>query len=123
MTMPSQEESRPSLFDRFADVVDRVTSRAAFFAFCVGLVVAWIPSFLVVKNIDTWQLLINTPTTVITFLLVALAANVGRRAWAALHAKLNALAEAQAALLEALDIDAPARELRHAVGLENREAS
>lgn len=124
--MPSTEAAQPGRFDRLADWVDRWTSRAVFFAFCLGLVIGWLPTFLVVRNVDTWQLLINTPTTVITFLLVALAANVGRRAWAAIHSKINALALALIAVLRHLGGRANEEaiaELADAIGLEEREAS
>jgi low affinity Fe/Cu permease len=42
-------------------------------------VVVWAPSFFVFGNIDTWQLVINTTTTIITFLLVALFQNTQER--------------------------------------------
>ncbi len=59
----------PGLFDRFAVWSASVVSRAPFFAFCVLLVVAWAPTYPLVGNFDTWQLLVNTPTTILTFLL------------------------------------------------------
>jgi low affinity Fe/Cu permease len=62
-------------FDRFAEAASRFVSRAAFFVFCVLLVVIWAPSLPVFKSVDTWQLIINTVTTIITFLLVALLQN------------------------------------------------
>lgn len=124
VTMPSHlgSEDRRSVFDKFADHVSRWTSRAWFFALCVLLVLIWAPSFLLVPNIDTWQLLINTPTTVITFLLVALLQNTGSRSDSAMHTKLNAIAEGVADLLDQSD-SGEAHELRQAVGLEEREPS
>jgi low affinity Fe/Cu permease len=41
--------------------------------------VAWAPSYFLVGNFDTYQLIINTPTTIITFLLVALLQNTQKR--------------------------------------------
>jgi len=123
MTMPSDDEGRPGRFDRFADRVDRAVSKSVFFAFCVGLVVAWIPTNFVLKDINTAQLIINTPTTIITFLLVSLGANTARRAWNALHVKLNAIAQALAYMLEDADGDVEAAELRKAVGLEEQEST
>ncbi|SLH62373.1 Predicted small integral membrane protein [Mycobacteroides abscessus subsp. abscessus] len=73
-----------------------MASRAGFFVFCVLLVIVWAPSFLVLPSIDTWQLVINTATTIITFLLVALLQNTERRADAAVQQKLNAIADALA---------------------------
>jgi low affinity Fe/Cu permease len=117
--MPSVGQSRPGLFDRFADTVSRFVSKAWFFAGCVLLVLVWAPSILVFRSVDTWQLLINTATTIVTFLLVALIQNTQTRADAAIQQKLNALAEAVA---ELVDGDA-CHELRQAVGLEDRESS
>jgi low affinity Fe/Cu permease len=117
--MPSAGQSRPSLFDRFADVVSRLVSKAWFFAACVALVLLWAPSILVIRSMDTWQLIINTATTIITFLLVALLQNTQTRSDAATQQKLNALAEALADLVD----DGAAHELRQAVGLEERESS
>lgn len=71
-------EKRRSLFDRLADRVEKVVSHAAFFVACVLLIVLWVPLILFVK-IDTWQLIINTATTIITFLLLALLTNTQRR--------------------------------------------
>ena len=67
-----REEARRGPFDRFAERSAEFVSKAPFFAFCVVLVVVWAPSYFLVDDFDTYQLLINTPTTIITFLLVAL---------------------------------------------------
>lgn len=66
-------------FDRFAEWSADTVASARFFAFCIMLVVLWFPTYLLVGSFDTWQLLINTPTTIITFLLVALLQNSQRR--------------------------------------------
>jgi low affinity Fe/Cu permease len=87
-------------FNKFADKASRVVSHAAFFASCVLIVVLWAPSILVVGNIDTWQLIINTLTTIITFLLVALLQNTQQRFEDASNEKENALAMGVAKLLE-----------------------
>lgn len=77
-----------------------VVSRAPFFAFCVLLVVAWAPTYPLVGKFDTWQLLINTPTTILTFLLVAVLQNSQRRGEQALQTKLDAVADGLADLME-----------------------
>lgn len=124
MTMPSQTSEGVSLFDRFATATDRFASRAWFFAICLLMVILWLPTFLIVDNIDTWQLLINTPTTVITFLLVALQTNTNKRADAALQTKLNAVADGLAHVLESdPTCKSQAQELREAVGLEDKEST
>jgi low affinity Fe/Cu permease len=124
--MPSQTEPGLSWFDRFASAASRAASRAIFFALCVGLVMLWVPSFLVFRSIDTWQLVINTVTTIVTFLLVALLQNSQKRSEDALQRKLNALAQGIGLLLRQADADrleAAADELDRAVGLENHESS
>ena len=59
-------------FDRFAQHASDIAGRAAFFTGCVLLILVWVPSYFVFGSLDTWQLVINTATTIITFLLVAL---------------------------------------------------
>lgn len=68
-----------TLFNRFADKASDLVAHAGFFAFCVLLILVWGPSIVVLKNVDTWQLVINTATTIITFLLVALLHNTQHR--------------------------------------------
>lgn len=123
--MPSQGKRGRSVFDRFADLVSRVTARAWFFAACVTLVVLWAPSIMVIDAVDTWQLIINTVTTIITFLLVGLMQNISARSDAASQQKLNALAQGQLRLLVALGFEdsREAAELREAVGLEQEEGA
>jgi low affinity Fe/Cu permease len=47
---------------------------------CVLLVVMWAPSYFLLPDVDTWQLIIDTVTTIVTFLLVALLQNTQKRA-------------------------------------------
>ena len=126
--MPSDVSSRVGFFDRFAGRASHVASRAPFFAFCLCLVLVWAPSYFLLRNLDTWQLIINTATTIITFLLVALLQNTQSRNDMATQHKLNAIADGLADLMKhiggndarvAKDID----ELRTAVGLEERETT
>jgi low affinity Fe/Cu permease len=111
-------------FDRFAEASSDFASKTTFFVACVLLVVVWAPSYFALRNFDTWQLLINTATTIVTFLLVALLQNANRRSERALHAKLDALADGLADLMEysvhgdAIDLDHHVDELKRAVGLE-----
>ena len=71
---PRRAAEGPSSFDRLASSVSTWLSKAWFFVGCVGLVVVWAPT-VVLLEIDTWQLIINTVTTIVTFLLVALLQN------------------------------------------------
>lgn len=115
-----------SRFDRFAEASSDYASRATFFVACVLLVLVWAPSYLLIGNFDTWQLLINTGTTIVTFLLVALLQNSSRRSHRAIHHKLDALADGLADLMEhqinrdSVDLAGDIADLKDAVGLERR---
>ena len=98
-TMPTEVTGELSQFDRFASMAARFVSRAWFFALCLLLVLIWVPSYPVFRNVDTWQLVINTATTIVTFLLVALLQNTQSRANEALQHKLNAIADGLADLM------------------------
>jgi low affinity Fe/Cu permease len=121
--MPSDVSDEVGWFDRFAEQASKLASRAWFFAFCVLLVLLWAPSILILGSIDTWQLIINTATTIITFLLVALLQNSQERSDQALQQKLNAIAKGLADLMDDKGKNDDARELRDAVGLEEVESS
>jgi low affinity Fe/Cu permease len=126
---PSDVSEQMTLFDRFADRANHAVSRAPFFAFCVLLVVIWLPSYFAFGSVDTWQLIINTITTIVTFLLVALLQNSQTRADQAVQQKLNAIADGLADLMAAQkkagggDLSKDIKELRAAVGLEERESA
>ena len=125
--MPTDVDARVGFFDRFAGHASVVASRAPFFAACVLLILVWAPT-VVFLNFDTWQLLINTATTIVTFLLVALLQNSQTRNDQATQHKLNAIADGLADLMthvseEGDDIRQDIKELRAAVGLENREST
>ena len=121
--MPSGVTDHLSWFDRFATRASSMVSKAAFFAVCVIIVIVWAPSILIIHSISTWQLIINTLTTIITFLLVALLQNTQERSDKAIQVKLNAIADALSDLMKAQGQDKDAAELRDAVGLEDRESS
>jgi hypothetical protein len=127
--MPSEVSSRVGFFDRFAGHAAHMASRAWFFAFCVVLILVWAPSIAVIRKVDTWQLIINTATTIITFLMVALLQNSQTRADQAVQHKLNALADGLADVMAHLageddrDLSKDLGELREAVGLETKEST
>jgi low affinity Fe/Cu permease len=116
------------VFDRFATAASRCVSKAWFFVACVLIVVIWVPT-LVVMNIDTWQLIINTLTTITTFLLVALLQNTQTRAESAVQQKLNAIADALADVMRSssggndTQLARDRKELLAAVGLEESESA
>lgn len=126
--MPTDVTGQLGYFDRFAARANVFVSRAVFFTLCVLLVLLWLPSFFIFKSVDTWQLIINTVTTIVTFLLVALLQNSQTRNDTATQDKLNAVAAGLADLVQLVGHDDPhaeelRRELLAAVGLEKRTAS
>lgn len=127
--MPSDVAGEIGFFDRFAGGASEIASRAPFFAFCVLLIVVWAPSIAFLK-VDTWQLIINTATTIITFLMVALLQNSQTRTDQATQHKLNAIADGLADLMvrvadryEDPTLHDEVHELKLAVGLESREGT
>jgi hypothetical protein len=128
--MPSEVSTRVGLFDKFAGWSSRIASRAAFFTFCVALVVVWAPTIFILHDINTWQLIINTITTIVTFLMVALLQNSQTRSDQAIQHKLNAIADGLADLMQHMYKDGDDSnlrqdlvDLRDAVGLEAREST
>lgn len=124
--MPSDVHGLPGVFDRFATAASVLFSRASFFTFCVALVVIWAPTYFLLQSLDTWQLIINTVTTIITFLMVALLQNSETRSAKAVQDKLNAIAEALSQVMSEHPsgaLDGAITELRDSVGLEDRERS
>ena len=122
----NEEVHLSGTFDRFAERASDFVSEAVFFLACVLLVVVWVPSYFLFGDVDTWQLVINTATTIVTFLLVALLQNSQRRNELAMNAKLDALADGLADLMEGIAPDnaklqSDMRELRTAVGIEHTD--
>src|SRR5919198_845183 len=87
-------------FDRFAERASDVVSGAAFFTVSLVVVLLWLPTIFVFQTVDTWQLVINTVTSVLAFLLVALLQNSERRGDRAAREKLDVLSAAIADLLD-----------------------
>jgi low affinity Fe/Cu permease len=81
-------------FGEFARGAARWTGHSVAFWGAVGLIVAWLATGPVFRFSDTWQLVINTGTTIITFLMVFLIQNTQNRDAEAMHIKLDELIRA-----------------------------
>jgi low affinity Fe/Cu permease len=79
------------LFTRFANATSKAAGKPIAFVVCISLVLIWAVSGPMFGFSDTWQLVINTSTTIITFLMVFLIQNTQNRDNAALQAKLDEL--------------------------------
>ena len=78
-------------FNRFAKAVSRVTGQPATFMLATLAIVAWAVTGPIFGYSNTWQLVINTSTTIVTFLMVFLIQNTQNRDSQALQLKLDEL--------------------------------
>jgi low affinity Fe/Cu permease len=84
------------LFGRFADSVSRWAGQPGAFLLAMASVVIWAATGPVFHYSETWQLVINTGTTIITFLMVFVIQNAQNRDGAAIQAKLDEIIRASA---------------------------
>ena len=83
-----------SWFSRFAKSTAKITGKPVTFMIAVSIVVVWAIMGPMFGFSDTWQLVINTGTTIITFLMVFLIQNTQNRDSEALQVKLDELIRA-----------------------------
>lgn len=88
---PTKSRSR---FTRLAKATARLTGRPAAFILAAGVIVVWLVTGPLFRFSDTWQLVINTGTTVITFLMVFLIQATQNRDAEAVQVKLDELLRA-----------------------------
>ena len=84
-------------FSDLAEAVAHATGRPLTFMICVLVVIVWAITGPFFGFSDTWQLIINTGTTIVTFLMVFLIQNTQNRDGAAIQTKLDELIRASAA--------------------------
>jgi len=81
-------------YTRFAKRSARIAGRPGTFSLAVFVLLVWLNTGPLFDFSDTWQLVINTGTTIITFLMVFLIQNTQNRDTEALHIKLDELIRA-----------------------------
>ena len=91
-----------SWFTRLARGTSRLMGRPPAFALAVGVILVWCITGPLFNYSDTWQLVINTGTTVVTFLMVFLIQNTQNRDAEAVQVKLDELLRATAGAHNAL---------------------
>lgn len=96
--MPKSKEEKPKTFrDRFVNIA-KATSNAVgsvwAFVLAIVIVIVWAALGPMFNYCDTWQLVINTGTTIVTFLMVFLIQSTQNRDSKALHLKLDELIRA-----------------------------
>jgi len=83
-----------AVYADLAKAVSRFCGRPSTFALAVGVIAAWIITGPIFGFSDTWQLVINTGTTIVTFLMVFLIQNTQNRDTQAIQLKLDELIRA-----------------------------
>jgi low affinity Fe/Cu permease len=89
-----RSRSHRGKFQRFARTAARVTGSSKAFVVAIGLILVWGITGPLFHFSDTWQLVINTTTTIITFLMVFLIQNTQNRDSEAMQIKLDELLRA-----------------------------
>jgi low affinity Fe/Cu permease len=85
---------RGSAFDRFSKWIAQFAGHPVAFAAAVALIGLWLIGGPLFRFSDTWQLVINTATTIVTFLMVFVIQNTQNRDGAAIQIKLDELVRA-----------------------------
>jgi len=119
-----------SFFQRFSTQTARLSGKPITFITAAAVVIIWAVSGPIFGFSDTWQLVINTGTTIITFLMVFLIQNTQNRDTVAIQLKLDeiimALSHAHNEMIDAEDLDEEELESAHErmrkLAEESREA-
>jgi low affinity Fe/Cu permease len=86
---------KKNIFEHFALITTKAAGSTPAFLIAFGLIIVWLVSGPLFGFSDTWQLVINTTTTIITFLMVFLIQKTQNKDAVALHIKLNELIVSQ----------------------------
>jgi len=121
---------KTSSFNIFAKGAARVTGRPLAFVLALGTIVTWAVTGPLFGFSDTWQLVINTGTTIVTFLMVFLIQNTQNRDSEAVQIKLDELIRAtkgaHTALLDLEELDEKhlqsVKQCYEAIAARSREA-
>ena len=92
--MAQHDKAPARAFERFASAATRFTGSVPAFAMALGIIVVWAVTGPLFHFSDTWQLVINTGTTIVTFLMVFLIQQTQNKDGLAIQLKLNELVAA-----------------------------
>ena len=96
MTKKRKKNRFMLFFERFASKVTKATGKPITFIIAVMVIIAWAITGPIFNYSDTWQLVINTGTTIITFLMVFVIQHSQNKDTTAVQLKLNELIAASA---------------------------
>ena len=119
MEIPKQQKRKPGqsttkeekgnsfsdFFNRFSTAVTRITGRAYTFIAAIVIVLVWAITGPVFDFSDTWQLVINTGTTIVTFLMVFVIQHSQNKDTVALQLKLDELLAASTASNKLISVE------------------
>ena len=92
--MAHHDKGPARAFERFASAATRFTGSVPAFALALGIILVWAITGPIFHFSDTWQLVINTGTTIVTFLMVFLIQQTQNKDGLAIQLKLNELVAA-----------------------------
>jgi low affinity Fe/Cu permease len=92
--MAYHDKAPARAFERFAAAATRFTGSVPAFALALGIILIWAITGPIFHFSDTWQLVINTGTTIVTFLMVFLIQQTQNKDGLAIQLKLNELVAA-----------------------------
>ena len=87
----NKAKKKKGFFEKFAEWATKATGSSVAFLLAAGIVVVWGITGPIFNFSETWQLVINTGTTIITFLMVFLIQKTQNKDSKAIHLKLNEL--------------------------------
>ena len=109
--MPRHRNKVSEFFEKFSYQVTRATGTSVAFVFALLIIIVWVITGPIFHYSDTWQLVINTGTTIVTFLMVFLIQRAQNKDALAIHLKLNeivaALEGASNRLIDVEDLSEP----------------
>lgn len=115
--MPRKRNPVSTLLEKFSHQATKATGTSIAFILAVAVIVVWIVTGPLFKFSDTWQLVINTGTTIVTFLMVFLIQRAQNKDALAIHLKLNeivaALEGASNRLIDVEDLTEPEIDALH----------
>jgi low affinity Fe/Cu permease len=108
---PKKRSKLSELLEKFSYHATKATGTSVAFILAVGVIIVWAVTGPLFRFSDTWQLVINTGTTIVTFLMVFLIQRAQNKDALAIHLKLNeivaALEGASNRLIDVEDLSEP----------------